>query len=50
MDIHQNLWNETVAMSIIEHLQKRHIDGSYAKSSEQARNEILAMIPEGASV
>lgn len=50
MDIHQNAWNETVAKSIIEHLRKRHMEGSFASSAEQARGEILAMIPEGSSV
>jgi len=50
MDMHQSAWNETVAKSIIGHLQKRHMEGSYAPSAEQARGEILAMIPAGSSV
>ena len=50
MDKHQHAWGETVAGSIVEHLRKRQMEGSYAPSAEQARREILAMIPEGASV
>jgi len=50
MDTHQMVWNEKVADSIIKWLEKRRMAGSYAATSEQAREEILAMIPEGASV
>ncbi len=50
MDTHQRTWGETVAKSIIGHLQKRRMEGSYAANAEQARREILAMIPPGASV
>ena len=50
VDTHQRAWGETVARSIIENLAKRRMEGSYAPSAEQARREILAMIPEGASV
>jgi hypothetical protein len=50
VDTHQSFWGETVAKSIIGHLAKRHMAGSFAPSAEQARREILAMIPEGASV
>lgn len=50
MDAHQIAWNEKVAKDIIEHLEKRRMEGSYAASATQARDEIVSMIPEGASV
>jgi hypothetical protein len=50
MDTHQTAWGQAVARSIIEKLAKRRMEGSYAESAEQARREILAMIPPGASV
>ena len=50
MDAHEKGWGEAVARSIIERLGKRHIEGSFAPSAEQACREILAMIPEGSSV
>jgi hypothetical protein len=50
MDKNQTAWNEKVAISIIENLKKRRMEGSYAANSAQARDEVLAMIPEGAVV
>jgi hypothetical protein len=50
MDQHQIAWNEKIAKEIIEHLEKRRMEGSYAAGAGQARDEIVAMIPEGASV
>ncbi len=50
MDAHQIAWNEKVAKEIIEHLEKRRMEGSYAASATQARDEIIAMIPAAASV
>ena len=50
MDTHQTQWNEKVAESIIKHLEKRRMEGSYSPSAAQAKDEIVAMIPEGASV
>jgi hypothetical protein len=50
MDNHQIAWNEKIARKIIEHLEQRRMEGSYAPSAVQARDEIVAMIPEGASV
>lgn len=50
MDNHQSAWNEKIARSIIEHLEKRRMEGSYASNAAQARDEIVAMIPEEASV
>jgi hypothetical protein len=50
MDAHQINWNEKVAKDIIQHLVKRRMEGSYAPTASQARDEIVAMIPEGARV
>ncbi len=50
MDAHQDAWGRAVAGSIIEQLGRRRMEGSYAPSAEQARRDILAMIPQGASV
>jgi hypothetical protein len=50
VDTHQDAWGRAVAGSIIEQLAKRRIEGSYAPTAEQARREILAMIPQGATV
>ena len=50
MDQHQKVWSEKVAAHIIKHLEKRHLEGSYAATSAKAVDEILAMIPPGATV
>jgi hypothetical protein len=50
MDKHQIAWNEKVARDIIDNLEKRRMGGSYASSAAQAKEEVLKMIPEGASV
>jgi hypothetical protein len=50
MDTHQIEWNEKIAGNIIQHLEKRRMEGSYASSAAQARDEIVAMVPENASV
>ena len=50
MDSHQMKWNEQVAKKIIAQLDKRGMEGSYAVSAAQAREEIIAMIPRGATV
>ncbi len=50
MDKHQVLWSEKVARSIIDHLEKRRLEGSYTSSAAQARDEVVAMIPPGAEV
>jgi hypothetical protein len=50
VDKHQMLWNEKVASDIIGKLEKRRIEGSYASTSDRAREEILTMIPKGAIV
>lgn len=50
MDQHQTLWNEKVARQIIKNLEKRRMAGSYADNAAQAKAQILAMIPAGATV
>ena len=50
MDPHQLVWNEKVSKEIIQNLQKRRMEGSYAPTASQARDEILSMIPKNASV
>jgi len=50
MDEHQEVWNEKVADKIIKNLEKRRMSGSYTSTAAQAKDEVLAMIPEGASV
>jgi hypothetical protein len=46
MDKHQVFWNEKVAEDIIKHLETRRMEGSYAPTADQAREDILTMIPE----
>lgn len=50
MDAHQVVWNELVANNIIKQLGKRRMEGSYAPTVRQAKDEILAMIPTGSTV
>ena len=50
MDDHQVVWNEKVAEKIIKNLKKRRMAGSYCASAENAKIEILEMIPQGATV
>ena len=50
MDTHQMKWNEQVAENVINNLRKRRMEGSYAPTASQAKEEILKMIPEGATV
>ena len=50
MDQHQTEWNEKVARKIIKSLEKRRMAGSYTATADQARDEILEMIPQGATV
>lgn len=50
MDTHQMNSNEKVAKGIIENLKKRRMEGSYAATTVQAKEEILTMIPEDATV
>ena len=41
---------ETRAQSLIRNLEKRKLNGQYAGTSEEGREAVLALIPEGASV
>ena len=50
MEEHQVVWNEKVAAQIIKNLEKRRMEGSYAATAAQAKEEVLAMIPGGATV
>jgi hypothetical protein len=50
MDAHQMVWNEKVAKDVINNLEKRRMEGSYSPNVSQAKNEIVAMIPKGATV
>jgi len=50
MDEHQVVWNEKVAEKIIKNLKKRRMAGSYTASAAKARDEVLDMIPQGATV
>ena len=50
MDEHQVVWNEKVAEKIIKNLSKRRMGGSYAASAAKAKEEVLAMIPQGSTV
>src|SRR5210317_628809 len=50
MDEHQVVWNEKVAEKIIKNLEKRRMAGSYTASAAKAKDEVLEMIPQGATV
>ncbi len=50
MDENQAVWNEKVATKIIKNLEKRRMEGSYAPTAAQARDEIIAKIPRGTTV
>ncbi|MBF0496843.1 MAG: lactate utilization protein [Deltaproteobacteria bacterium] len=50
MDTHQMAWNKKVADVIIQNLEKRRMEGSYADTAAQAGQEVLAMIPPDATV
>ena len=50
MDKNQASWNQKSAMGIIENLEKRRMAGSFAETSARALEEVMAMIPDGATV
>jgi L-lactate utilization protein LutB len=50
MDIHQIAYREKLAQHLIKALTKRRLEASYAPTAVQAREEILALIPAGATV
>jgi hypothetical protein len=50
MDIHQITYREKLAQHLIKQITKRRLEASYAPTAAQARDEVLAMIPPGATV
>lgn len=50
MDENQVVWNEKVADKLVKNLEKRRMEGSYAATVVQAKEEIIDMIPPGSSV
>jgi len=50
MDQNRKNYYEKISRQIIKALNKRRMGASYAETSEQAREEILSMIPEGVTV
>ena len=46
----QQIYKEKVAQQIIKALEKRRMAGTYAPTIAQAREEVAALIPDGASV
>ena len=50
MDKNQVAWNEKVAEKLIKKLEKRRMEGSYAATGAQAKEEVIAMITPGAPV
>ena len=50
MDENQVVWNEKVAEKLIKKLEKRRMEGSYAVTAAQAKEEVIARITPGASV
>ncbi len=50
MDAHQLKYREKLAEHLIKNLNKRRLAASYAPTAAQARDEIIAMIPDKATV
>lgn len=50
MDQNQVVWNEKIAEKLIRNLEKRRMEGSYAATAAQAKEEVIAMITPGSSV
>ena len=50
MDKYQADWNQKTAQTIIEHLEKRRMDASYASTAAEALEQVLELIPHGATV
>ncbi len=42
--------NENLANTIIKNLEKRHMEGYYCHTSEEAVKKVLELIPEGSSI
>ncbi len=50
MDVHQIKYREKLAEHLIKKLTKRRLAASFAPTAAQAREEVVAMVPAGASV
>lgn len=50
MDKNQIRWNEILGERVVAALTRRHFEASYTASAAQAAEEVLAMIPAGATV
>jgi hypothetical protein len=50
MDEHQRKHREKIAQHLIEVLTKKRMEASYVPTAAKVREEVLAMIPDGASV
>jgi hypothetical protein len=50
MDVHQIKYREKLASHLIKNLTKRRMAASFATTAAKAREEIIAMIPAGATV
>jgi hypothetical protein len=50
MDVHQIKYREKLASHLIKNLTKRRMAASFAPTAAKAREEIIAMIPAGATV
>lgn len=50
MDVHQIKYREKLADHLIKNLTKRRMAASFTPTAAQAREEIIAMIPTGATV
>jgi hypothetical protein len=50
MDLQQKNYREKIATVLIKNLNRRRMAASYAPTARQAKGEIMAMIPTGATV
>ncbi len=50
MDLPQIKYREKLAEQLIKNLTKRRFEASYAPTAAQARDEVVAMVPAGATV
>jgi hypothetical protein len=50
MDNPETNWNMNVSRQIISRLRRRRMEGSYSPTADQAKREVLEMIPHGATV
>ncbi len=50
MDVHQIKYRQKLAEHLIKNLTKRRMEASFAPTAAQAKEEVVAMIPEGSTV